>query len=65
VQDIDSEDKDSASKETASDSRAGGGGNEVDREEEGEEDKQDKGEVTSPKDSLTEAYTSKKRKGSP
>jgi hypothetical protein len=65
VQDIDSEKKDYASEETAFDSPGGGGGGEVNREEEGEEDKQEKGEVTSPKDPLTEVETSKKRKGSP
>jgi hypothetical protein len=42
VQDIDSEVKDNASKETALDSPRGGGGNEVNREEEGEKDKKEK-----------------------
>jgi hypothetical protein len=65
VQDIDSEEKNNASEETASESPAGGGGDEVNQEEEGEEDKQEEGEVTPPKDPLTEAETSKKRKGSP
>jgi hypothetical protein len=65
VQDIDSEDKDNTSEETAPDSPGGGGGNEVNQEEEGEEDKKEKGEVTPPKDPLTEAETSKKRKVSP
>ena len=42
-----------------------GGGDEVDKEEdEGEEYKQNQGEVIPPKDSLTETETSKKRKGS-
>jgi hypothetical protein len=35
---------------------------EVNQEEEGEDDKQEKGEVTPPKDPLTEVETSKKRK---
>jgi hypothetical protein len=38
---------------------------EVNQEEEGEEDKKEKGEVTPLKDPLTEAKTSKKRKFSP
>jgi hypothetical protein len=54
-----------ASEETAADSPRGGGGEEVNQEEEGEQDKQEKGEVTLPKDPLTEAETSKKRKVSP
>jgi hypothetical protein len=62
VKDIDSEGKDSASKETAPDSPGGGGGNEVNQEEEGEEDKQEKGELTLPKDPLKKAETSKKMK---
>jgi hypothetical protein len=37
VQDIDSEEKDIASEETASDSPVGGGGDEVNQEEGGEE----------------------------
>jgi hypothetical protein len=56
----------SASKETTPDSPEGGGGDEVDKEEdEGEEDKQKQGEATSPKDPLIETETSKKRKGPP
>jgi hypothetical protein len=62
VQDIDSQEKDNASEETMPDSPEGGGGDEVNQEEEGEEDKKEKGEVTPPKDPLTEAETSKKRK---
>jgi hypothetical protein len=65
VQDIESDEKDSASEETVPDSPAGGGGDEVNKEEEGEEDKQEKGEATPPKDPLTEVETSKKRKVSP
>jgi hypothetical protein len=65
VQDIDSEEKDNTSEETVPDSPRGGGGDEVNHEEEGEKYKKDKGEVTPPKDPLTEAETSKKRKGSP
>ena len=45
------------------DSPARGGGDEVNQEEGGEErDKHEKGKVTPPKDPLTEAETSKKRK---
>jgi hypothetical protein len=56
----------SASEETTQDSPEGGGGDEVDKEEdEGEEDKQKQGEVTLPKDPLTETETSKKIKVSP
>jgi hypothetical protein len=52
-----------ASKETTPDSPGGGGDDEVDQEEnEGEENKQEQGEVTPPKDPITEAETSKKRK---
>jgi hypothetical protein len=66
VQDIESDEKDNASEETAPDSPAGGGGDEVNQEEGGEEgDKKEKGEVTPPKDPLTEVETSKKRKVSP
>jgi hypothetical protein len=66
VQDIESDEKDNASEETVPDSPAGGGGDEVNQEEGGEEgDKKEKGEVTPPKDPLTEAETSKKRKVSP
>jgi hypothetical protein len=55
-----------ASEETASESPGGGGDDEVDqKEDEGEEDKKEQGEVTPPKDPLTEAETSKKRKVSP
>jgi hypothetical protein len=38
---------------------------EVSQEKEGEEENKEKGEVTPPKDPLTEAETSKKRKVSP
>jgi hypothetical protein len=63
VQNIESDEKDSASEETTPDSPAGGGGDEVNQEEGGEEgDKKEKGEVTPPKDPLTEAKTSNKRK---
>jgi hypothetical protein len=55
-----------ASKETTPNSPEGGGGDEVDKEEdEGEENKQDHGKVTPPKDPITKVETSKKRKGSP
>jgi hypothetical protein len=65
VEDIESGEKDSASEETTPDSPAGGGGDKVNQEEGGEEgDNQEKGEVTPPKDPLTEAKTSKKRKDS-
>jgi hypothetical protein len=60
VQDIDSEEKDNASEETVPDSPGGGGGDEVNQEEEGEKDKQEKGEVTPPKDPLTEARCQRK-----
>jgi hypothetical protein len=50
------------SKKTTVVSPGGGGGDEVNQEEEGEEDKQDKGKVTPPKDPLIEVKTSKKRK---
>jgi hypothetical protein len=40
----------------------GGGGDEVNQEEVGEEDKQEEGEVTMPKEPITETETSKKRK---
>jgi hypothetical protein len=63
VQNIESDEKDNASEESRPDSPAGGGGDEVNQEEGGEEgDKQEKGEVTPPKDPLTEVETSKKRK---
>jgi hypothetical protein len=56
----------STSKETTPDSPKGGGGDEVDKEEdEWEENKQEHGEVTPPKDPIMEAETSKKRNGSP
>jgi hypothetical protein len=56
----------SASKQTTPDSTEGVGGDEVDKEEnEGEENKQEHGEVTPPKDPITEAETSDKRKVSP
>jgi hypothetical protein len=51
--------------ETASDSHGGGGGDEINQDEEGDEDKQEKGEVTPPKEPLIEAETSKKRNVSP
>jgi hypothetical protein len=55
-----------ASKETTPDSPGGGGDDEVDQEEnEGEENKQEHGEVTPPKDPIIEVETSKKRKVSP
>jgi hypothetical protein len=54
-----------ASKEITPDSPEGGGGDELDKEEdEGEENKHEHGEVTPPKDPITEAEISKKRKGS-
>jgi hypothetical protein len=54
-----------ASKETTLDSPEGGGGDEVDKEEdEGEENKQEHGEVTPPRDPIMEAETSNKRNGS-
>jgi hypothetical protein len=66
VQNIETDEEDNASEESRSDSPAGGGGDEVNQEEGGEEgEKKDKGEVTPPKDPLTEAETSKKRKVSP
>jgi hypothetical protein len=66
VQNIDSDDKDNASEESRLDSPTGGEGDKVNQEEGGEEgDKKDKGKVTPPKDPLTEAETSKKRKVSP
>jgi hypothetical protein len=56
----------SASKETTPDSPNRGGGVEVDKEEdEGEEKKKEHGEVTPPKDPITEVETSMKIKGSP
>jgi hypothetical protein len=61
VQDIESDEKDNASEETVPDTPAKGGGDEVNQEEGGQEgDKQEKGEVTLPKDPLTEVETSKK-----
>jgi hypothetical protein len=55
-----------ASEETTLDSPEGGGGDELDKEEdEGKEDKQEQGEVTSLKDPLTETETYKKRNVSP
>jgi hypothetical protein len=51
-QDIESDEKDNASEETAPDSFAGGRGDEVNEEEEREEYKHDKGEDTSSKDPL-------------
>jgi hypothetical protein len=65
VQNIDSEEKENTSEETVPDSPRGGAGDEVNQEEEGEEDKQEKGEVTPSKDPVTEAETSKKMKVSP
>jgi hypothetical protein len=52
-----------SSKETTPDSPGGGGDDEVDQEEnEGEENKQEHGEVTPPKDPIMKFETSKKRK---
>jgi hypothetical protein len=65
VQDIENEDKDNASKETASDSLAGGGRNEVDQEEEGEEDKQDKGRSNTAKGSPYRSIDVKENEGFP
>jgi hypothetical protein len=63
LKDIYSEEKDNASEETVPKSPGRGGGNEVNQEE--EEDKKENGKVTPPKDPLTEAETSNKRKVSP
>jgi hypothetical protein len=66
VQDIESYEKDNASEETVLDSPVGGGGDEVNQEEGGkDEEKQDKGESTLPKDPLTTTEASQKRKVSP
>jgi hypothetical protein len=66
IQNIESDEEDSASEESGPELPIGGGGDEVNQEEGGEEgDKHEKGEVTPPKDPLTEAETSKKRKVSP
>jgi hypothetical protein len=55
-----------ASKENTPDSPGGGGVDEVEKEEdEGEEENQEHSEVTPPKDPITKAETSKKRKVSP
>jgi hypothetical protein len=63
---MDSDEEDSASEESKPDSPVGGGGDEVNPEEEGEEgEKKGKDEVTPSKDPLTEAETTKKRKVSP
>jgi hypothetical protein len=53
VKDVNSEEKNNASEETAFESPVGGGGDEVNQEEEGEEDKKEEGEVTPPKNPLT------------
>jgi hypothetical protein len=65
LQDINNEEKGNALEETMTDSPTGGGGDEVNQEEKGEEDKLYKVEVTPPKDPITEAETSRKRKVSP
>jgi hypothetical protein len=66
VQDIETDEEDNASDESRHESPIGGGGDEVNQEEGGEEgEKQDKGEATPPKDPLTTAEASQKRKGSP
>jgi hypothetical protein len=63
VQDIETNEEDIASDESRPDSPAGGGGDEVNQDEEGEEgDKKEKGKVTPPKDPLIEVKTSNKRK---
>jgi hypothetical protein len=54
-----------ASEKNAADSPRRGGGDEVNQEEEGEEYKKDKGEVTPPKYPLTKVKTSNKIKVSP
>jgi hypothetical protein len=66
VQNIKTDEEDSASKESEPNSPVGGGGYEVHQEEGGEKgEKQGKGEVTPPKDPPTKVETSKKRKVSP
>jgi hypothetical protein len=63
VQNIETDEEDNALEESGPDSPIGGGGDEVNQERGGEEgENQGKGEVTPPKDPLTEAETSKKRK---
>jgi hypothetical protein len=66
VLNIENNEEDSASEEIRHDSPLGGGGDEVNQEQGGEEEeKKEKGEVTLPKDPLTEAKTSNKRNFSP
>jgi hypothetical protein len=67
VQDIETDEDDTTSKESGPHSPTGvGGGDKVNQEGGGEEgEKKGKDEVTPPKDPLTEAETSKKRKVSP
>jgi hypothetical protein len=64
VQNIETDEEGTASKESGPHSPiGGGGGDKVNQERGGEEgEKQGKGEVKPPKDPLTEAETSKKRK---
>jgi hypothetical protein len=60
------QEKNSASEETMSESPRGRGDDEVDqKEDEEEEDEKKQGKLTPPKDPLTKAETSKKRKVSP
>jgi hypothetical protein len=66
VQNIETDDEDNASEEKRPDSLARGGEDEVNQEEGGEEgEKQDKGEVTPPKDPPTKFETSNNYKVSP
>jgi hypothetical protein len=67
VQNIESDEEENASEESVPKLPVGGEGDEVNQEEEGGEEgeNQDKGEVTLPKDHLTEAERSKKMKVSP
>jgi hypothetical protein len=59
---IETDEEDSASKESRLDSLVGGGGDKVNQEEGREEgEKQSKGEVTLPKDPLIKDKTSKER----
>jgi hypothetical protein len=63
VHNIETNDEDTSSEDSGSDSPIRGGGDEVNQERGGEEgEKKGKGEVTLPKDPLTEAKTLKKRK---
>jgi hypothetical protein len=61
VQNIETDEEDSASEEIGSDSPVGGGGDKVKQGGE-EREMKSKGKVTPPKDSPIEAKTSKKRK---